>query len=309
MKKFLASIYEKKGKPKGWPGCFNYDITNDRLFIEMPVSDKRYYKMIDAWGLALLSYANEEFSKKFDLEIIIKEDKNKFSYMLEALRRRLSYLDINNSFNITLTSGNYTIKLYDEEELYNRKDKGEIVHTDFDVRSDQDVPGRLEKDLQTFLFGKNLEKEKRTNERLAILGEDFYNLNSKEIGIIREFPTGVFINDIKEKNRVLPTEYVDIVTLNKKGDLAIIELKLNNANLEVISQSLNYVLHFRCYLDQLFPLLKKKLGYSKNKKIICYFVNNHFHPKLDGIFKYYKNKSTKYPFEIKMVTLGHYKQI
>ena len=48
------------------------------------------------------------------------------------------------------------------------------------------------------------------------------------------------------RTQVLPTEFVDIVTLNKWGYLSVIELKLDDSQLEVVSQLLDYALFFRC---------------------------------------------------------------
>jgi len=84
-------------------------------------------------------------------------------------------------------------------------------------------------------------------------------LKNKELGrIIREFPTGVFKDTISQNNRILPTEFIDVVTFNKHGNLAVIEIKLNDSQLEVIAQLLDYALFFRCYRDDLLPIIERK---------------------------------------------------
>jgi len=157
------------------------------------------------------------------------------------------------------------------------------------------------------LFGKGLNKDgdERTNERLAILGKDFFNLNRKNYALEREFPTGVFKKVKSAKTRVLPTEYIDIVTINKYKFLSIIELKLNDSQLEVISQLLDYALFFRSYIGQLKPVLNERFGKKmKAGNIICYVANNSYHPRFNSILKYYSTENKGYGFELKRIILG-----
>lgn len=295
----------KSGKSRGWKEVFDYDIIGNTIVIEMNTVKKSLFRQIDAWGLAVLAYAQEQLDMNYDLKMVIKNKEDKFLYHLEALRRRVSYLNINNDFNIKLIYGDESINLYKEDSLYQRPEN-EVIRTAYNEDHAKDKPGKkIEKDFQVFLFGNYKEKDK-TNERLAVLGYDFYNLHKKNYGIIREFPTGVFNNEVTQKNRVLPTEFIDIVTINKSRGIAVIELKLNDPSLSVISQLLDYSLFFRCYLNQLLPTLKERIYNSLKEDITCYVVNNHFHPKFDSIVKYYTNQSLKYHFKIKKVTLGHY---
>ena len=151
------------------------------------------------------------------------------------------------------------------------------------------------------------EKKTRTNDRLAILGEHFYRSKGKEHGVLREFPTGVFKDKIKENCRLMPTESVDIITLNKYGNLSVIELKLDDEKLEVISQILDYALFFRCYISLLknLTIIKKTFGTSIRKgEISCYVVNNHFHPRFDRILKFYSTKNKDYGFQLIKIVLG-----
>ena len=110
-----------------------------------------------------------------------------------------------------------------------------------------------------------------------------------------------------DRSRILPTEFVDIVTLNKHGQLAIIELKLNDTQLEAIAQLVDYSLFFRCYRDRLWPIVAEKLGTTpKGSDIICYIVNNYFHKRFDNVLRYYSPKNGSHGFKIIKTLLGHY---
>ena len=91
------------------------------------------------------------------------------------------------------------------------------------------------------MFGRA--KESRTINFVRI-GKNKSGENKKRYKVEREFPAGVFCEKIKESNRILSTEYVDLVTLNRNGDVAVIELKFDDSRLEVIPQVLNYALFF-----------------------------------------------------------------
>ena len=153
-------------------------------------------------------------------------------FQYEALKRRVSYLAVANHLQITLLKGSLVDPLYGWTDLTTRPET-EKVHSGFKRRSDDDTPGRLEKDFQTWLFGRGLYKKpdigmRRTNERLALFGPDFVGIGKLKsvkrqngYGVEREFPTGAFNAEVKENNRILPTEFVDLVTLNRNGELAV----------------------------------------------------------------------------------------
>jgi hypothetical protein len=133
-------------------------------------------------------------------------------------------------------------------------------------------------------------------------------MKGKDVGILREFPTGVFDGKISKDTKIMSTEFVDIITLNKWGNLAVIELKLDNPELEVISQILDYGLYFSCYRDQLvkMPAISDTFDTVKIKKadIMCYVVNNHFHPRFDDILEFYSIKPKICGFCLRKVILG-----
>lgn len=228
---------------------------------------------------------------------------------LETLRRRISFLAINNPHvKFVLNAGLTNLELYDQKHLFDRPD-AEVINHNVKSRSDKDKPGKLEKDFQAFLFGKGLdyiELGQRTNERLAILGIDFMKIRNKEFNLDREFPTGVFDKVVSSKSRILPTFFIDIVTFNKYGNLSIIELKLDDSSLEVISQLLDYALFARSYTTQIKQQLENKFSKKINNTLIeCYMVNNYFHPRFANIINYYKTDKADYGFRLKQVILGH----
>ena len=131
--------------------------------------------------------------------------------------------------------------------------------------------------------------------------------------ILREFPTGVFEGDIREKNRLTPTEYVDIVSLNKRKELSIIELKIDDGPLEVMSQLLDYALFFSAYKDQLVPALDKLFFSGKGApekvdfkphNIKCYVASNIFHARFDDIKRFYGTSGKGFPFTLVQLVLG-----
>ena len=106
----------------------------------------------------------------------------------------------------------------------------------------------------------------------------------------------------------MPTESVDIITLNKYGNLSVIELKLDDEQLEVISQLLDYALFFRCYIHLLkhIPVITETFGTNiRKEEIFCYVVNNHFHPRFDKILKYYSTENKDYGFQLIKIVLGY----
>jgi len=316
----IKEVASKAGKPGGWPNYFNYDIKNDSIVISFVFKklDKKAVRRLDPWGLAFLAEVEAKCGTeikgiKFVLEGPIDkiQHDNRLIPDLEAFRRRVSFLSINNqSLRVEITINGEPVELDDVKKLFNRP-QNEIIHESFNRKAQDNQAGRLEKDFQTWLFANDIKDEQmktaNTNERLAVLGEDFYRLKKRKFKLVREFPTGAFHEKITNNSRILPTEFVDVVSLNKHGNLAVIELKLNDSQLEVIAQLLDYSLFFRCFRDKLLPIITSHLGATpNNKEIVCYVVNNHYHPRFDAVLKYYSTKENTLGFKIKKVTLGYY---
>jgi hypothetical protein len=322
IKELNDQVNAKLGIPGGWPSDMTYQAIDKANAVEVIISttntaSEGVLKKIDPWGFAFLSEVQNITGKKsvemkFSLSIPISHD-SKAARQYEALKRRLSYLASANNLTITLEKNGSPSPLYTYEELQKRPAK-EVVRADFKQRGDDDVAGRLEKDFQTYLFGKGLhdkseEMKDRTNERLALFGPDFIRIGKikkaaggKRYKVEREFPTGAFLTNVKKSNRILPTEYVDLVTINRKGELSLIELKFDDPKLEVIPQVLNYALFFNAYRSQLTTLIDKRLGCSTEKcDLVTYLVSNTFHVKFDKVFPYY----AKGQLVLKQVIMGY----
>ncbi len=315
-------VHNNKGKD-GWPADLTFKATEGDNVVEVTVGDARsakdgFWKRIDPWGLAFFHKAKDLTKKPLRLTFLLRSPETpQAKCQYEALKRRVSYLADANNLQIALLNGDYEDRLYTNNQLTIRPDT-EIVHDDINVRGDDDTPGRLEKDFQAYLFGKGLYDSSdpdtpRTNERLALFGKDFVRIgkinsgaNRKGFNVLREFPTGVFREDVKEDNRLLPTEFVDLVTINRKGQLAVIEIKFDDANLEVISQVLNYALFFHSYQSKLTELLDRKLGWGKARRnFVTYLVSNTFHNKFKSVWPYYSHPCPKPLLTIRQVIMGH----
>jgi len=298
-----------RGKTTGWPKCLKYSLENgiSRVVLTGKI-DKANLRKIDCWGLAFFDHCRKEAQIPpaiLILEIPHEASRNE-SPNIEALKRRISYLNLDNQLEIQLFICGNEQPCYSLAELLNRP-PNEIIKDDFADRRDDDKPGRLEKDFQAYLFGKGKHETIRTNERLAILGEDFRDLNRKKdpFAMEREFPTGVFNGKVSRKTRILPTDFIDVVSFNKWRELSLIELKVNDPSLPIISQSVDYALFFAAYQKQLWGVLKTKLGWEpKRKDFVCYIANNCFHKRFDCVAKYYSPADKNVPFKIKKVVLG-----
>lgn len=298
-----------RGKSTGWPKCLTYSLKNGTARVALTGKiNKTNLRKIDPWGLAFFDYCKEEARNqptKLILEVPRKAAANE-SPNVEALHRRVSYLNLADDLNLQLLSCGDEVPSYPLADLLKRP-ANEIVRADYVERGDDDKPGRLEKDFQAYLFGKGKNDTIRTNERLAILGEDFRDLNKKKTTFVmeREFPTGVFDEKVSAHTRILPTDFIDVVSFNKWQKLSLIELKVNDSSLPVISQAVDYALFFAAYRKQLWDVLKTKLGRRPQKKdFVCYVANNCFHKRFDAVARYYSPINKGVPFKIKKVVLG-----
>lgn len=287
-----------------FPGNIDFDINPACEAMTITPKVKSPLRQVDPWALAYMKDRELKNSGAINNIIFQISSWAGQSQEIESFMRRVSFLSVVNGIRITVRIDGMERRLYDLRALVSRGPEETIRNYEsIRPRDDADKPGRIEKDFQTFLFGKGLDRQVRSNERLAVLGEDFYKLEKKNYRIIREFPTGAFNGKISETDRILPTDYIDIVTLNKYGELALIELKLNDPKLEVISQILDYALFFRCYFDRLAPYLHREFeGKIRSKKIVAYIANNHFHPMFGSIRDFYRGE--KLGIEIKTSTLG-----
>jgi hypothetical protein len=312
-----------KSAASGWPSDLTFNATEGADIVEVNVRDAGsaidgFWKRIDPWGFAFFHKAKEITKKPLRLTFSLRSpDTPQAESQYEALKRRVSYLAEANRLQIILLKGNADDKLYSFKELTDRPD-WETIRSDFKRRRDDDTPGRLEKDFQTWLFGKGLHNPsdqdiRRTNERLALFGPDFIRIGKVKSGkdqsgykVEREFPTGVFKEKVTRGNRLLSTEFVDLVTLNRNGELAVIEIKFDDPKLEVIPQVLNYALFFHSYRTKLTPLLDKKLACeTAGRKLVTYLVSNTFHNKFKSVWPYYSQPNLEPDLTIRQVIMGH----
>lgn len=326
VRELLDDVKSKSGRATGWPNYFVYGVDGSSVTISAnnKALDKKATRRLDPWGLAFLAEAEHRCGIKinditFAVSGTIDETRpaGRLVPNLEAFRRRVSFLSINNpNLGFVITFNGRPLELDDADMLFARPEN-ELIHERIDREARPNPPGRLEKDFQTWLSANDsedtAEQDAKTNVRLAVLGEDFFKLRKKNVGIIREFPTGAFDKGIStkltERSRILPTDFIDIVTLNKYGQLAVIELKLNDSQLEVIAQLMDYSLFFTSYRDRLWRILEEKLRATpKSNEIICYVVNNYFHKRFDDVLSYYNPRDDLHGFRIKKVLLGHYSQ-
>lgn len=288
---------KQRGKSGGFPAALQYILVKSfgegfELCIRDVESCDNVWDIADTWGIAAFDMVRKSLNAPLSLHFSMRMPSPKDRPRYESLKRRLSYLAAVNPFPILLTIGGLKEGLYTLAELTSRP-ANEVVRTNFRDRSDQHSPGRLEKDFQAYLYGKGLHDGEndmgvRTNERLALFGYDFIDMKNKGVLVEREFPTGVFSEIVAESARILPTEYIDFVTLNRFNELAIVELKFNAAPLEVIAQLLNYALFFLSYKEKLTPLLNKRLKCStEGCSIKAYLVSNVFHKRFDSTWTYY----------------------
>ena len=318
LKEFEVEVKNAKGKSNGYPRDIEFSFEDEGKTLRAQLVgkfDKQDFRRFDPWTLAVLAEVQERCKVKITnvtFFISQKEPTDKrFMLNFEALKRRISFLNINNEdLQLELFLNEKKIDLYDKKSLFNRSNN-EIIRSTISKRSEDNESGLLEKAFQSFLYGKGLKT--RTNDRLAILGEDFYQMKGKDVGILREFPTGVFDKKVADSTRIMPTEMVDLVTLNKWGNLSVIELKLDNSELEVISQILDYALYFACYRNLLIkiPNITETFDVKTIQKadIFCYVVNNYFHPRFDNILRFYKTKNKGYGFVLKKIVLGETTEI
>lgn len=318
IKSFEQELAKLKGKSGGFPRDINFSFSGDGKALRSELVgkfDKKDLRRFDPWTLACIIEAKQNTGINISSVVFAitkpKKPDALFALNFESLRRRLSFLSINNpDIKFELELNNEKTVLDNKKTLFLRP-ANEIIRSKISKRSEDNDPNLLEKSFQSFLYGKGL-KEK-TNDRLAIIGEDFYQMKAKAVGVLREFPTGVFNQKISDATRLLPTESVDIVTQNKWGNLAIVELKIDNSELEVISQILDYGLYFTCYRNQIMEVQDIKDTFDvkqiKNADIFCYVANNRFHPRFVGIISFYSIKSKNYGFCLKKIILGETTEI
>lgn len=289
---------------------FDYDLMVNTAIITS--KSRINLRKMDPWALCYKEFLEEHNYVVHKIQLVLQSNSIYSAPEFESFKRRISFLRLNNpGLDFEILKSNSPVVLYNLNDLLNRP-KIEIINPKLNDRNAKDVPGRLEKDFQAFIFGGTLLDPNNPSidyagiyRRLGVLGQDFYSLKNS-FKVLREFPTGIYKRLVSKNNRILPTYFTDIVTFNKRKELAVIELKLNDSKIEVISQLLDYALFFRAYKTQICPLIKDQYcpANFEKKSIACYVANNRFHLKFNGIKKYYRSDHARFGFKIHMIYLG-----
>jgi len=291
LEQINQDLERQRGISRGYPKCLSCNVTEKstgifNLCVSGDLNEDDVWQRADPWGFAIwVEILDVLDCVQLGLHFDMPEPKNRPKY--EAFKRRLSYLaEMNREMSIVLSIGGRAEELYSISDLMKRPEN-EIIHKELNEPSPTNVPGfSLEKDFQVYLYAKS--QGIRDNQRLALLGDDFFNIRSLNFGVLREFATGAFDGKVTEEKRLLPTEYVDLVTINKHKEIAIIELKFGSKPLEAISQLLNYALYFYSYKAQLTQLISSPLGFKcADRPIKAYLVSDVFHARFNDVWPYY----------------------
>lgn len=319
MKEYQAEVSKWNGRKKlatGIPGelTFSVKATGARsysLAVEVaPRGGGTGLRKVDVWLMAMVSWMEQVNGGREISELIVRLQGSNDARELESFRRRISYLSLNNGWPISIETPKGPLALAGTwSALFKPVDQSgavESIHMSWKDRSDSaDRDGAIEKMLQTWLAGVG----RKSSHRLAVLGPDFiYGKKAKAVRVLREFPTGSFSGTIKKHNQVLPTYWVDLVTMNRRRELALVELKVSDSKLDVMAQALDYALFFRRFRVELLPKLREKVDpdLKANAKIACYIANNRFHAHFDAIGRYYQPKDAvpACGFHFKKIILG-----
>lgn len=224
------------------------------------------------------------------------------------LHRRLSYLAISNvQYQFSFAVNGVSKSLYDKAALF-EPNSAEIIHSNDQLvdRNPLNESKGIEKQLQSFIA------THIDDYGLSVLGDIFYR--KTPYALCREEAIGSFSEQISDDSRITPTLYIDLVTFTKKGRLALIEMKMNDPNLAVAAQLLDYAL----FVERFKKIFCKRLFdrsdfHPTPKKFVperfsrlpfeVFVVNNHYHPLFEQVMPYYVNK--KMAFRFHQVILGH----
>ena len=259
-------------------------------------------RQVDSYMLAVIAAQESEGKRGRVSEIRVNLSGKTKKAVLESFKRRLSYHAMNRGWKIQLAASGNVEPLYAKQSDLLSPGPDEVVHVEFKPRTDStDRDGSTEKMLQTWLAGSS----RKTGHRLAIFGEDFiFDKKHQPAKVIREFPTGVFNGVVRKGNRRLPTYWVDLVTLNRAGRLALIELKISDKKLDILAQALDYALYFRTYWPMLVKTPELEFASKRKGPIEVYFVSNLFHPQFDSAAGYLSPCKSTWGFQFKKIVLG-----
>ena len=301
MNKYKALIDDynkKKAKRTGIPGNLHFSVQpigSEGISVNVRVAKNgggTGLRLVDSWLMAIVHEIDVLGAGRIVRSIEVELSHVPDTPTMTSFVRRMSYLAINNEWEAQLSTPGGLVPLVEDSKVLFKPEQDEIVRPTWGGRTDNtDQDGAVEKMLQTWLAG----SARKTNDRLAILGEDFTPGTKGSVRVEREVPTGSFRGRISKSNYILPKYWIDLITLNKWGKLALIELKVTDSKLEAMAQLLDYALFFRVHRDDLTPIFNKKLQADLKPRadFVCYIANNRFHPRFDDIGRYYQPREIK----------------
>ena len=298
--KRIASCLEFSAQDDGFGG--------ESLLVRVKAASKNgspSLRQVDPYVMLFFSQARATHPEAPVTSITISLDMRPRACDLECFRRRFSYLAQNHGVRALLFVDGSAEGLYlSRNELLGRP--AHEVHDLDEMKprgNSRDSEGRIEKHLQTWLAG----EQRKSNERLAVLGATcFCGHRGVQPRVLREYPTGIFDSKRSNKSRVLPTYWVDLVTVNTAGDLAVVELKVNDKKLDVVAQILDYALFFACYRKQLAANLTRQLGVTVKAegRTACYIASNVFHPHFPEVARMYAPAAKTWSFSFHQLEIG-----
>lgn len=100
---------------------------------------------------------------------------------------------------------------------------------------------------------------------------------------LRQFPANIFSRPISEETRLGRKFWIDILTVNKSGQLSVIELKAgHNAPLDLLIQAIDYGIFahlFKKHISEYRFIDDKNIV---QKKVAVYLIAENFHPAIIG---------------------------
>jgi len=101
--------------------------------------------------------------------------------------------------------------------------------------------------------------------------------------VIRQFPANIFKNPISENSRVTDKLWIDMVAINRAGELSPIELKVGgNIPLDLFAQGLDYGIYCHLFKRHIRDNWFKDCADPAKNKVTIYYVGEEFHPALVG---------------------------
>ena len=101
--------------------------------------------------------------------------------------------------------------------------------------------------------------------------------------VIRQFPANIFKDSISENSRVTDKLWIDMVAINRAGEVSPIELKVGgNIPLDLFAQGLDYGIYCHLFKRHIRDNWFKDYADPAKNKVTIYYVGEEFHPALVG---------------------------